>query len=238
MTKRTVLFALAGILFIAVSGCSVGSGGTDGLDSIVDPSGNTPIEGGWFNGDGDQAGDDGGSIEDPTPPEDSTPPPDDRGDECSYPNHDFEVADVEYFRGDEVELVIDASEGSGQFDWRVRYLPAGLDWEKSSDTKNVTITGTLDSVETKTIEVRLKDIDCPDRGWVIKTFEIKVILNPESLKVHNPAYGGDVGTITDCSAPSVTLKIDGAGVRQMQGLILNREVMTTRQSSTVCEEKR
>jgi len=60
MTKRTLLVVLAGILFISVSGCSLGSGGVsggDGADSIVDPTGNVPIEDGWFTNDGDETSD-------------------------------------------------------------------------------------------------------------------------------------------------------------------------------------
>lgn len=62
MTKRTVLVVLAGILFIAVSGCSLGSGGgSDDVDSVVDPTGNVPIEDGWFTHDGDETVDDDGT---------------------------------------------------------------------------------------------------------------------------------------------------------------------------------
>jgi hypothetical protein len=213
MTKRTVLVALAGILFIAVSGCSLGSGGTDGVDSIVDPSGTTPVEYGWFTDDGDDATDDGevtvDPVEDPTSDDGPTLYSGSTGDEeCSYLDHDFEVADAQYSKGDEVELVIDAFGGSGQFDWRAQYLPAGLDSEESEDTKQLIISGTLSTIETKNVRIRLRDINCAERGWVDKTFEIKVGLNPDDVEIHSP-LSAEVGTIQDCSAPAASLKVEG-----------------------------
>lgn len=213
MTKRTILVALAGILFIAVSGCSIGNGGSDGSDSIVDPSGTTPVDYGWFTGDGDDPADDGEVVADPVedPSTDDGPTLYSGGtgdEECSYLDHGFEVADVEYFKGDEVNLIIDAIGGSGQFDWRVQYLPSGLDWEKSEDTKQLIISGTLSNIETKNVRIRLKDINCAERGWVDKTFEIKVGLNPDDIKIHAP-LSTNVGIIRNCPAPTVSLKVEG-----------------------------
>lgn len=218
---KKLIIAVVGIVFLAAafggSGCSGGTGTPGDLDSIIDPSGATQIDDGWFVNDGDDAFDLGDDYDDPAPPaEDPTPPADDPtprvggGEACELP-HSFDVMDKEFRKGDVVEIVLNAFGGSGEFNWSVPWLPDWLDWEKSENSKHLTIFGTAVEVTDGPINVsvRLYDINCPANDGPPKKFKIDVGINPGDFEVRMPTSEEPVGTIQDCSAPVVYLKVEG-----------------------------
>jgi len=219
---KRLIIAFAGILIIAMgfgggAGCT-GSTTIGGPAAAVEESGSTSLADGWFLGSGEEGADDDTStppsLDDPAPTtDDPTPYSGITGDEeCSYLNHGFDVVDKRYIRGDEADIVINAFGGSGRFSWRMGELPAGLRWEVTDDTRHVTISGTLERTETKTVLVKAKDLECPERGYVEKRFTIDVGINPDDLEAYIPD-SPPVHKFNDCSRePAVVVTVGGNAV--------------------------
>lgn len=188
--KKAIL-SILGILIIGIAGCTMSSGDSPGSNADVD--GTVSIEDGWFVGEGndgsegiddsdedvelveDDIEDEADDTADADAEEDDDEESDDEEDStCEFPMHGIEFSedDVQIEAGDEKEITITVTGGSGNFFWYPveSALPLGMDFDEGLTESHIfgspTETGLFE------VNVKVKDVIC-DRS-VIRTIFIDV----------------------------------------------------------------